>query len=64
MIGKSENEVKKYGHDKLEVFGEGADQEPKFWMAVIRQALLAGFLIKDIDNYGLLKNNVPKEKHF
>lgn len=55
LIGKSENEVKKYGHDKLDVFGDGNEQEPKFWMSVIRQALLAGFLFKDIDNYGLLK---------
>jgi len=55
LIGKSENEVKKYGHDKLEVFGDGAEKEPKFWMSVLRQALLAGFLEKDVDNYGLLK---------
>jgi ATP-dependent DNA helicase RecQ len=55
LIGKSENEVKKYGHDKLEVFGDGAEKEPKFWMSVLRQALLAGLLEKDVDNYGLLK---------
>ena len=47
--------ILKYGHDKLEIFGDGADQDAKFWMSVIRQVLLAGLLIKDIDNYGLLK---------
>ncbi len=47
----------------LEVFGEGADKDPKFWIAVIRQTLLAGLLSKDIDNYGLLKIT-PKGKEF
>jgi len=55
LIGKTENEIKKYGHDKLEIFGEGTEQEPRFWMSVIRQVLLAGMLEKDVDNYGLLK---------
>ncbi len=55
LVGKEENQVKSYGHHKLEVFGEGAEKDPRFWMAAIRQALLAGFLLKDIDNYGLLK---------
>jgi ATP-dependent DNA helicase RecQ len=63
LIGKSENEVKKYGHDKLEIFGDGTEQEPKYWMAVIRQVLLAGLLEKDVDNYGLLKLT-PKGKEF
>jgi len=55
LTGKEENQVKSYGHHKLEIFGEGAEKDQKFWMAAIRQALLAGFLLKDIDNYGLLK---------
>lgn len=63
LIGKSENEVKKYGHDKLEIFGDGDEQDVKFWMSVIRQVLLAGLLMKDIDNYGLLKLT-PKGKEF
>jgi ATP-dependent DNA helicase RecQ len=55
ITGKEDQTVKSYGHNKLEEFGEGADQDPKFWTAVIRQVLLAGLLTKDIDNYGLLK---------
>lgn len=55
IIGKNENEVKKYGHDKLEIFGDGADKEEKFWISVIRQAFMAGLVSKDVDNYGLLK---------
>ncbi len=55
LVGRSENEVKKYGHDKLDVFGDGSEKDPRFWMAVIRHALLAHLLFKDIDHYGLLK---------
>lgn len=55
ITGKSENAVKLHNHDQLEIFGEGGDQEPKFWTAMIRQALLAGFLSKDIETYGTLK---------
>jgi ATP-dependent DNA helicase RecQ len=55
LMGHGEKAVKDHEHDQLEIFGDGADQDQKFWMAVIRQALLAGLLSKDIDNYGLLK---------
>jgi len=55
VTGKNENAVKLHGHDELEIFGEGADKDPKFWVAVVRQALLAGFLSKDIETYGTLK---------
>jgi ATP-dependent DNA helicase RecQ len=55
LTGKEDQTVKSYGHNKLEVFGEGAEKDIKFWTAVIRQTLLANLLSKDIDNYGLLK---------
>ena len=55
LLGVADQQVKTYKHDKLEVFGEGADQSDRFWTTLIRQAVLAGFLHKDIDNYGLLK---------
>lgn len=46
--------IKTYKHNELEIFGEGAEHDEKFWNAIIRQALIAGFIVKDIDNYGLL----------
>jgi ATP-dependent DNA helicase RecQ len=55
ITGKPENAVKLHGHDQLEIFGEGDDHEVKFWTAICRQALLAGFLSKDIETYGTLK---------
>jgi ATP-dependent DNA helicase RecQ len=55
ITGREDNVIKSYEHNDLEVFGSGSDQDGKFWMAVVRHALLAGLLHKDIDNYGLLK---------
>jgi len=55
ILGKSTNEIQAYNHDDLEVYGCGTDEEDKTWHAVIRQALIAGYLDKDIENYGLLK---------
>ncbi|RLD37395.1 MAG: DNA helicase RecQ [Bacteroidetes bacterium] len=55
LIGKNTAAVKSYKHNKLDIYGKGADQDEKYWNAVIKQALIRKMLIKDIDNYGLLK---------
>jgi ATP-dependent DNA helicase RecQ len=55
LAGKVTSAIKSYKHHKLEFFGLGEDKDEKFWNMVIRQALIAKFLAKDIENYGLLK---------
>jgi ATP-dependent DNA helicase RecQ len=55
LSGKVTSAIKSYKHHKLEFFGIGEDKDEKFWNMVIRQALIAKFLSKDIENYGLLK---------
>ncbi len=55
LSGKVNSAIKSYKHHKLEFFGIGEDKDEKFWNMVIRQALIAKFLTKDIENYGLLK---------
>jgi ATP-dependent DNA helicase RecQ len=55
LSGKVTSAIKSYKHHKLEFFGIGDDKDEKFWNMVIRQALIAKFLTKDIENYGLLK---------
>jgi ATP-dependent DNA helicase RecQ len=55
LLGSKMAEIQSYRHDELEVFGSGQDENEKTWSAVIRQALIAGYLTKDIENYGLLK---------
>jgi ATP-dependent DNA helicase RecQ len=54
IAGKATNNVKSYKHHKLEIFGAGKDYDPTFWNTIIRRALVKGFLLKDIENYGLL----------
>ena len=55
LLGKETSEVLAHRHEELEVFGSGEGEDEKIWNAVIRQALIAGYLSKDVENYGLLK---------
>jgi ATP-dependent DNA helicase RecQ len=55
LLGKEDKAIKDYMHSKLDVFGEGAEKDQRFWTSVVRQAILSGLLVKDIDHYGLLK---------
>ncbi|MCK9617269.1 MAG: DNA helicase RecQ [Lentimicrobiaceae bacterium] len=55
LIGKNSATIKTMKHNKLSVFGKGMEKDERFWDSVIRQALIERLLVKDIDNYGLLK---------
>ena len=56
LQGNATAEVKSYRHDEeLETFGVLQDRDEKFLSAVIRQSIIAGYLSKDIENYGVLK---------
>ena len=55
LLGKETSEVLAHRHEDLEVFGSGEGEDEKTLNAVIRQALIAGYLSKDVENYGLLK---------
>ena len=61
LLGKETSEVLAHKHEDLEVFGSGMGEDERLWNAVIRQALIAGYLSKDVENYGLLK--VTPEGH-
>ncbi|MDR3268776.1 MAG: DNA helicase RecQ [Tannerella sp.] len=63
LMGVETSDILSYKHNELEVFGSGQDENEKIWNAVIRQAQIAGYLAKDIENYGLLKIT-PKGKAF
>ena len=62
LLGKETSEVLAHRHDELEVFGSGEGEDDKMWNAVIRQALIAGYLSKDVENYGLLKVTAAGQK--
>lgn len=53
--GRATDDIVSHRHDELEEFGEGEDCNEKLWNPVIRQAIIAGYLKKDVENYGILK---------
>ena len=53
--GRGTDDIVSHHHDELEEFGAGEDENEKIWNPVIRQALISGYLHKDVENYGLLK---------
>ena len=53
--GRRTDDIVSHSHDKLEEFGSGEDMDEKLWNPVIRHAMLAGFVKKDVESYGLLK---------
>ena len=55
VTGRGTDDLVSHHHNELEEFGIGEDESPKVWNPVIRQAQIAGYLKKDVENYGLLK---------
>ena len=62
VSGRATDDIVVHKHDQLEEFGSGEDMDPKIWNPVIRQALIAGYLKKDVENYGLLKLTAAGKK--
>lgn len=61
--GENTSIIKTCKHNKLEYFGIGKDKAETYWMAVIRQCILEGFVKKDVESYGTLKL-LPKAQTF
>jgi len=55
LVGNLTSDIKSYKHDQLPNFGIGKEKDEHFWNALIRQALVHGFIYKDIETYGVLK---------
>jgi len=55
IIGKENALIKSHKTNTQPFFGIGNNKSDKFWMALIRQVLVAGLLKKDIETYGVLK---------
>jgi len=63
LAGNINSAIKSYTHHKLDIFGTGDTKDDKFWNAVLRQGLIAQFITKDIENYGLLKMTEAGRKY-
>lgn len=59
LAGKATGDIKTAKHDTNEFFGAGDDNDEKYWVSIIRQAIVNQLLSKDIEEYGVLK--VTKE---
>lgn len=63
LRGETNSDIESFHHEDLECFGSGQDHEESTWTTVIRQALIAGYLKKDVENYGLLKLTPAGKKY-
>ena len=63
IVGRETEEIIAHKHQEHDLFGAGADVDEKLWNPVIRQALIAGYLKKDVENYGLLKLTSAGKKY-
>lgn len=70
LIGQETTDMQNHLHTEMEEFGCGDNHDEKFWGAVIRHALIFGYLEKDVENYGILhvtkegKKFLNKPSHF
>ena len=55
LTGKKTTENQNYNHDKIELFGVGKEKDEHFWNSILRQCLLNEFILKDIEQYGVIK---------
>ncbi len=57
LVANLTSTAKSYKHNQLEAWGKGLDdnKDEKFWNAIVRQAIVNGFIQKEIETYGVLK---------
>jgi len=55
LIGRVNAVIKAHKTDTQPFFGSGSDHDEKYWMALLRQVLVSGYLSKDIETYGVVK---------
>ena len=63
ITGQENALIKSHRTNEQSFFGEGKAHNALYWMALIRQTLVAGFTRKDIETYGVLKLT-PKGRSF
>lgn len=61
LIGKVNAVIKSHKTDAQPFFGKGAAHDEKYWMALLRQVLVEGYLSKDIESYGVIKLTIKGE---
>lgn len=54
VTGKKNQQIATYKHNKLKMFGAGKEMDDVYWNSVLRQCMMSGLIIKDIENYGVI----------
>ena len=62
ILGKETADVVAHQHNELDTFGEGSGEDDKTWNAVVRQAMISGYIEKDVETYGLIKITAAGKK--
>ena len=62
ITGNPTEDILSHKHDELEEFGAGEDEDSKVWNPVIRQGIIAGYIEKEVENYGVLKVTTAGKK--
>lgn len=62
LRGKLTNNIRSYHHDELDIFASAKDLDEKYLNAVIRQAIIAGYIDREIENFGLIKITTKGEE--
>lgn len=55
LIGRVNAVINAHKTDSQAFFGSGSNHDEKYWMALLRQVLVAGLLSKDIETYGIIE---------
>ncbi len=55
LLGESNTIINSHKTSELEIFGKGENERASYWMALIRQAIVAKFISKEIETYGVVK---------
>lgn len=63
ITGTETSEMKTYKGEAMNCYGKGSEKETQHWLAVLRQALVQGFLHKDIESYGNLSLTEQGKKY-
>lgn len=62
ITGNPTEDIVSHKHDEMEEFGAGEDEDSKVWNPVIRQGIIAGYIEKEVENYGVLKVTAAGKK--
>jgi ATP-dependent DNA helicase RecQ len=55
LLGQETAQIQSYKHHQSKHFGIGKEEGLNLWKSLVRQAILDNYLIKDVDNFGLLR---------